>query len=219
LIGGYPANSIAPRGLPTLTNSVAAGVPAELLNRRPDLIAARRRVAAAFHNEKAAELLKLPSITLRYDAGYDHLENTISRLIGGLFMPVWDNGEIDAYIAAATADQKLAIANYRNTVLRAWREVEDALAKERQLADRLAWLQTTEKEYKIAYDMTMETYHIGEGTIIDVLTAQGKWIDAKIARVSLQRDRLINRVNLYLALGGGINGQPAYREKRPSKQP
>ncbi len=125
-------------------------------------------------------------------------------------MPVYDAGRIDALIAAATADQKAAIANYRSVVLRAFREVENALAQEKQLKERYDFLMTTEREYKTAYDMTVETYEIGEGTIIDVLTAQSKWIDAGITRVNIANRRLANRVDLHLALGGGFDARPSW---------
>jgi outer membrane protein TolC len=211
LVGRYPANAIEPKGLTKMPPELpASGIPAALLNRRPDLVAARYRVAAAFHNEKAAELLKLPNITLRFDMGYDHVYDTVAKLIGNLFMPVYDAGRIDALIAAATADQKAAIANYRSVVLRAFREVENALAQEKQLKERYDFLMTTEREYKTAYDMTVETYEIGEGTIIDVLTAQSKWIDAGITRVNIANRRLANRVDLHLALGGGFDARPSW---------
>ncbi|WP_456381358.1 TolC family protein [Hydrogenimonas sp.] len=211
LVGRYPANAIEPKGLTKMPSRLpASGIPADLLNRRPDLVAARHRVAAAFHDEKAAELLKLPNITLRFDMGYDHVYDTLAQLIGNLFMPVYDAGRIDALIAAATADQKAAIANYRSVVLRAFREVENALAQEKQLKARYDLLTTTEREYKTAYDMTVETYEIGEGTLIDVLTAQSKWIDAGITRVDVANQRLANRIDLYLALGGGFDAKPSW---------
>ncbi|WP_201351865.1 TolC family protein [Hydrogenimonas urashimensis] len=210
LVGRYPDESITPKKLVPVPAPVPSGIPADLLNRRPDLIAARYRVAAAFHNEKAMELLKLPSFRFSFQAGYDHVEDTIAKLVGSLFMPVIDNGRIDARIAAATAEQKAAIAQYRATVLRAYRETEDALTKEKGFAIRYDYLSKMEKEYKKAYEMTMESYQIGEGTIIDVLIAQGKWIDAKVQRVQMHLYRLANRVNLHLALGGSFDAKPAW---------
>ncbi|WP_457596075.1 TolC family protein [Hydrogenimonas sp.] len=210
LVGRYPAGAIEPGSLPDLHDEVPAGVPAGLLNRRPDLIAARQRVAAAFHNEKAMELLKLPSLYFSFQAGYDHVENTLAKLIGSLFMPVIDNGEIDAYIAMATAEQKAAIANYRSVVLRAFKEAENTLMQERLLETRYDYLTRSAKEYETAYHMTEESYEIGDGTLIDVLTAQSKWIDASVARVRVANQRLANRINLYLALGGGFDDRPAF---------
>ena len=89
----------------------------------------------------------------------------------------------------------------------AYREVETALAQERYLARRHAYLNTMVKEYKSAYDMTYKNYTIGQGTILDVLQAQGKWINAKILRTQILKERLVNRVNLHLALGGSFDSK------------
>jgi len=210
LVGRYPANALRSQLLDDMPPPIGAGVPGDLLNRRPDLVAARQRVASAFHYEKAMELLRLPAFRFSFQAGYDHLQDTIAQLLSSVFMPVIDNGEIDAYVAMANAEQKAAIANYKSVVLRAFREVEDALAMEKQLARRYQWLEESVKEYRLAYDMTMESYNIGQGTIIDVLTAQSKWIDASIAKVTVANQRLANRVNLYLALGGSFDTKPAW---------
>jgi outer membrane protein TolC len=61
------------------------------------------------------------------------------------------------------------------------------------------------KEYKTAYDMTIEKYRIGESTILDILNIQGKWIKAEIVRMSIAKQHLINRVKLHLALGGSFD--------------
>lgn len=205
LIGRYPSNSIKAHYLRGVRGSVPTGVPMGLLNRRPDIIAAQYRVASAFHNTEAMKLLKLPSIKLSLQLGADSIEQTLSKLIGSLFMPIYDAGKIDAKIAAASADQKAAIANYKKVVLRAYREVENAISNDRYLSQRYRYLNTMVKEYKAAYDMTNKNYKIGQGTILDVLQAQSKWINARILRTVVLRDRLINRVNLHLALGGSFD--------------
>ncbi|WP_457608351.1 efflux transporter outer membrane subunit [Nitratifractor sp.] len=204
LIGRYPSNSIKARNLRAVNGRVPSGVPADLLNRRPDIIAAQYRVASAFHNTEAMRLLRLPRITIGINLGYDSIQQSLAKLIGGLFMPIYDAGAIDAKIAAASADQKAAIANYRKVVLRAFREVENALANERHLARRYTYLNTMVREYKTAYEMTDKNYKIGQGTILDVLQAQSKWINAQILRTQVMKERLVNRVNLHLALGGSF---------------
>ncbi len=205
LIGRYPGNKIRAHRLRAVTGRVPSGVPLDLLNRRPDIIAAQYRVASAFHNTEAMRLLRLPRITLSAQLGADTIQQTLAKLIGGLFMPVFDAGAIQARIDAASADQKAAIAAYKRTVLNAYREVENALANERYLARRYAYLNTMVKEYKTAYDMTDKNYRIGQGTILDVLQAQSKWINARILRTQVMKARLINRVNLHLALGGSFD--------------
>ena len=205
LIGRYPANSIKGKYLKRVRGRVPAGVPADLLNRRADIIAAQYRVASAFHHVKSVELLRLPRIDLEVRAGSDIIQHSMAKFIGGIFMPVFDAGKIQAKIDAATAEQKEAIANYEKVVLNALREVENYLALDKQLARREYYLDTMVKEYKSAYDMTYKNYKIGQGTILDVLSAQSKWINARILRTQVLRDRLINRVNLHLALGGSFD--------------
>ncbi len=205
LVGRYPANALHAKRLPPVPARVPSGIPADLLNRRPDIIAAQYQVAAAFHNTKAVELLRLPRITLSGQAGVDVIQDTMAKLIGGLFMPIFDAGAIQAQIDAASAEQKIAIENYRNTVLNAYEEVENALALEGQLASRYAYISTMVKEYKTTYDMTKANYEIGQGTYIDVLTVQAKWISAQIQKLQIHKARLLNRVNLHLALGGSFN--------------
>ncbi len=216
LIGRYPANALHAKRLPPVPARVPAGVPADLLNRRPDIIAAQYQMAAAFHNVKAVKLLRLPSITLNAQAGASILQDTLSRIIAGLFMPVFDAGAIQAQIDAATAEQKIAIENYRSTVLNAYQEVENFLALERQLATRYAYISTMVREYKTTYDMTKANYEIGQGTYIDVLTVQAKWIGAQILKLQVHKERLVNRVNLHLALGGSFDrpkSKPASKGK------
>jgi len=204
LIGRYPANGIRARALRGVYGRVPTGVPMDLLNRRPDIIAAQYRVASAFHNTKAMELLKLPRLDLSIQLGYESIEERLAKLFAGLFMPLFDGGNIQARIDAATADQKAAIAAYKKTVLRAYNEVETALSMERYLLRRYRYLSTMVDEYKSAYDMTYKNYEIGQGTILDVLSAQTKWIDARILRTQILKERLVNRVNLHLALGGSF---------------
>ncbi|WP_292656027.1 efflux transporter outer membrane subunit [Nitratifractor sp.] len=205
LIGRYPGNLIKAHNLRAVSGRVPAGVPLELLNRRPDIIAAQYRVASAFHNTEAMRLLRLPSIRISAQLGVDTIQQTLAKLIGGLFMPVYDAGKIQAKIDAATADQRAALAAYKKTVLNAYREVENALANDRYLARRYHYLNTMATEYKTAYVMTDKNYKIGQGSILDVLQAQSKWINAKILRTQVMKERLINRVNLHLALGGSFD--------------
>jgi NodT family efflux transporter outer membrane factor (OMF) lipoprotein len=204
LIGRYPSAKLSSRGLKALPPRPRSGVPLELLNRRADIIAAKYEVAAAFHNSKAVDLLRLPSIDIRIDAGADVIQNTMAKLIGGLFMPIFDAGRIDALVAKASADQQIAIARYKKTVLSAYREVEEALYNEKRLSERYRHASTMVREYKKAYDLTYKNYKIGQGTLLDVLNVQTKWINARILETQILKERLVNRVNLHLALGGSF---------------
>jgi len=204
LLGRYPAGKIKSGSLDKTPPRIPTGMPAQLLERRPDLIAAEARVAAAFHQKASAKLLRLPNIRLKLGVGPNTINDAISSISAGILAPLYTGGAIEAQIATATADQKAAIAAYAQTALRAFREVENALSAEKHLKTRLKYITTMVKEYKTAYKMTVEKYRIGESTVLDILIIQGKWISAEIKRLQIVKRRLINRVNLHLALGGSF---------------
>jgi len=209
LIGRYPAAKVNPEKLTRSLPKIPAGMPAQVLERRPDLIAAQERVAAAFYQEKSAKLLKMPNINLKLGIGPNSINNAISSLTAGIFAPIYTGGAIEAQIATATAEQKEAVAAYANTALRALQEVENGLASEKHLAARYTYVSRMVKEYKTAYDMTIEKYRIGESNILDILIIQGKWIKAEIIKMTIAKQRLINRVKLHLALGGSFDSHRA----------
>ncbi len=204
LVGRYPSANIHSGSLYRVPPRIPSGLPSQLLERRPDLIAAKERVAAAFHQKTAADLLHLPRVNLRLSLGPNSINDAISSLAGGIFAPVYTGGAIEAQIAVANADQKAAIAAYSDTALRAFKEVENALAAEKHLSARLNYVETMVKEYHTAYKMTVETYRIGQSSVLDILLIQSKWIAAEIKRMQVMKQRLINRVNLHLALGGSF---------------
>ncbi len=205
LIGQYPSASLKAKRLYAVPARIpSAGLPAQLLERRPDLIAAEAHVAAAFHQKQSTELLHLPSINLTLGVGPNSINDAITNFAAGIFAPLYTGGAIEAQVETATADQKAAIASYGDTVLHAFQEVENALSREKHLSTQAKYLQTMVSEYKIAYEMTTQKYRIGESSILDVILTQGEWINAEIARVQVLKERLINRVNLHLALGGSF---------------
>ncbi len=205
LIGRYPSAAVKAKKLYVVPAHIpTAGLPAQLLERRPDLIAAEARVAASFHKEAAAKLLHLPSINLSLGVGANSINNAITNLAAGIFAPLYTGGAIESQVESASADQRASIASYAHTALHAFQEVENALSMESYLSKQYRYIKTTASEYKIAYQMTTEKYRIGESSILDVILTQGEWIKAEIAKVQIAKKRLINRVNLHLALGGSF---------------
>ena len=217
LIGRYPAAKIDPAKLTRSLPKIPAGLPAQILERRPDIMAAQERVAAAFYQEKSAKLLKMPNVRLKLGIGPNSINDAITSLTAGLFAPLYTGGAIEAQVATATAEQKEAIAAYADTALRALHEVENALASEKHLAARYTYVSTMVKEYKTAYNMTIETYRIGESTILDILIIQGKWIKAEIIKMTIAKQRLVNRVKLYLALGGSFDTHRVNLHPKPKE--
>ncbi|WP_163335689.1 TolC family protein [Desulfopila sp. IMCC35008] len=107
-------------------------------------------------------------------------------------------------MASATAEQNQAIAAYAQTALQAFKEVETALANEEHLMKREEYLQTVVSENLKAYELMKVQYDIGKIEYLDVVTVQNKWIQARIALINTSAQRLLNRVQLHLALGGSF---------------
>lgn len=205
LLGRYPSADINTASrLVAVPPAIPGGLPSELLERRPDLVAAEQRVAAAFYKQKSAELLHLPRFSFSAGAGVTNLGDAISNLSAGVFAPLYTGGAIEAEVEIATADQKKAIANYAQKALQAFKEVETALAGEQYLLDREGYLQAVEIENLKAYKLTQKQFDVGKIDFLDVLTVQNKWLAARIVRLDVTMQRLINRVSLHQALGGSF---------------
>jgi outer membrane protein, multidrug efflux system len=205
LLGRYPSAQIeTTNALVAVPPPVSAGIPSQLLERRPDLIAAEQQVAAAFYRQKEAELLKLPRFTFSIGLSLNNLTDAASSLAAGVFAPLYTGGALEADIARATAEQNEAIAAYAQTALQAFKEVETALANEEHLMKREEYLQTVVSENYKAFESLKTQYEIGVAQYLDVLTVQNKWIQARIALINTSTQRLLNRVQLHLALGGSF---------------
>ena len=212
LLGRYPGAEIQTADtLVAVPPPIAPGIPSELLERRPDLIAAEQRVAAAFYKQREAELMKLPRFSFSLGAGLTNLTDAVAGLAAGIFAPLYTGGAIEAEIAGATAEQKKAIASYGQAALQAFKEVETALAAEDHLLQRESFLKEAVDENFKAFQLVQKQYEVGKIEFIDVLTVQNKWIQSKIALIDVSTRRLVNRVQLHLALGGSFaeEEQPA----------
>ncbi len=205
LLGRYPSADLATNDtLTAVPPPIATGIPSEILERRPDLIAAENRVAAAFYKEKEAELLHLPRFSFSVGLSLNNLTDAISNLAAGIFAPLYTGGAIEAEVDKATAIQQETIAAYGQTALTAFKEVETALAGEDHLAKREEYLQTVVEENFKAYGLVKTQYKVGKIDMLDLLSVQSKWVQARIALVDVQTQRLLNRTGLHLALGGSF---------------
>ena len=214
LLGRYPSADLkTAEKLVAVPPPIPAGIPSGIMERRPDLIAAEHRVAAAFYKQKEAELLHLPSFNFSLGIGLNTINDAISGLSAGLFGPLYTGGAIEAEVDKATAVQKETIAMYAQAALTAFKEVEGALAAEEHLLKREEYLKIEVSENKKAYDQTMKQHEIGQISLLDVLTVESKWIESRIAEMDVAGRRLVNRVNLHLALGGSFEELPAVTEQ------
>lgn len=211
LLGRYPGADLDVRNaLPVAPPPPPAGVPSGILERRPDLIAAERNVAAAFNSLDSAKAAKLPAISLTSNIGgaSGSLANLLDpanvawTVAGNLVAPLFDGGARDAQVEVSTAEQKQAVAAYGQAALEAFGEVESNLDQGVVLDQRKASLTEAASEAAEAYRVARLRYDEGETDLIDVLSIQQRVFATESNLVSVERLRLEQRVNLNLALGG-----------------
>ncbi len=207
LLGRYPAAEIetADEQLP-VPPPTPAGVPAQVLERRPDLLAAMKRVRAAFLLSEEARLARLPRLTLTGAAGANSdLRDFVASIGAGLFAPLFTGGALKAQLEVANADQKVAIAAYGQAVLTAFREVEDALANEVLFVEREGFLESVVKSNEHALELARIQFEEGAIDTLSVIQIQARVVAARVSRISIRGERLAQRVNLHLALGGSLD--------------
>lgn len=218
LLGRYPAAEleVATR-LAQPPGPVPAGLPSELLERRPDVVAADRRVAAAFYGVQEAKAARLPAISLTAsvsDVSSDlfvlkNRDNPVWSAGASLLQPVFDAGALQTQVRIRTAEQRQAIAEYGQVGARAFAEVEDALSAEFASGRREAILLRVVAENEAALAFGQQRFKVGAGDLRAVSQQQLAVLGAQSALLRVQSERLVQRVNLYLALGGGFEAVPA----------
>lgn len=206
LLGRYPSAEIESNNdLVAVPPPVPAGLPSNLLERRPDLLAAERRVAATFFLSEEARLAQLPTFTLTGSVGGNNsLDDLIGNMAVGVFAPLYDGGALEASLDAANSDQEAAIANYGLAVLDALQEVEAALTNEALLAEREEFLRAAKENNFAAYQLSTKRFDIGEIESLNLLQVQTRWIGSRISHINIQNQQLVQRINLHLALGGSF---------------
>ncbi|GAB4367663.1 MAG: multidrug efflux RND transporter outer membrane channel subunit OprM [Acidobacteriota bacterium] len=212
LEGDYPAAGaeLLPADLPPLPQPVPAGLPAELVARRPDLRAAEHRLSAAGLRVAAARAARYPSFTLTASGGaasndlQDVLRGDFSvwNLGAALFAPLFAGGRLAAQVERADALSREALHRFASATLAAFREVENALASERHLRRRAEALDQAAREADAALALAQRQYEQGLVDYPTVLDAQRRALAARSELLAVRREALTNRVDLHLALGG-----------------
>jgi NodT family efflux transporter outer membrane factor (OMF) lipoprotein len=213
ILGRYPAAELeVPRAFVPVPPGIPVGIPAELLERRPDLIAAERRVAAAFHRIEEAKAAKMPSVSLTASGGKP--SNELFDLVGagGSFFSLGANfvapldigGGLQAQVEIETANQEAALASYGSIALGAFSEVENSLTNESLLLEREEFLAISVENNESALKVTTTQYEVGQIDFLSVLQSQARTLNAKISLISMKNSRLAQRVDLHLALGGSF---------------
>lgn len=211
LLGRYPKGVEKGRlTLPDVPRQPPAGLPSELLKRRPDVLAAERRYAAQGKRVKEGKLALFPQLKLTGSAGtsaedLDQLLNSdfgVWSLAGNAVQPILTGGQLRAQINVRETEERAALAELQSTVLKAFSEVEIALASDAYLARRESALRRAVELSQEASEQARIDYRGASGGFLTVLTAQVSELRSKGNLLTVRRLRLDNRVNLHLALGG-----------------
>ncbi len=217
LIRAYPDGTVATASeLPPVPPPPPAGLPAELLLRRPDIRAAEWQLRAAGFRLDAAQRSFLPGISLTGNAGTSSnaLENLLDgdfliwTIAGSILQPIFQGGRLRAQAEQAEGVRAEAIAAYTETVLQALTEVETALAVEAELLARQEALAIAAKAGRASVEISFNRYRAGLDPFVTVLESQQSALDANAAYLDALSARLDNRVTLHLALGGGFGDAP-----------
>ena len=212
LLGRPPEGFTIPfHPLDTALPSIPPGLPSDLLERRPDVAAAERRVAAQNAQIGVAIAGYFPVLNLTGSTGFDSgdlglLFNWESRIWSygpNIQFPVFEGGRISADIKQQRASYEENVANYREQVLVAFQNVEDSLSSLRYLAQQQEAEDRAFTAYKKALDLTNSRYTTGLVSYFDVIQAQGLALTAEQLDVQIRGDRVATTVQLIQALGGG----------------
>jgi NodT family efflux transporter outer membrane factor (OMF) lipoprotein len=212
LIGKTPADlSISPEPLTKTVPVTPAGVASRLLERRPDIAAAERQVAAANAQIGVAIAAFYPDLTLSGSYGFSsNTFGTLFRAANNVWSvgasaseTIFDAGARSAAVAAARASYDQSVANYRQTVLAGFQQVEDELATLRILEQQDAVEEETVKSAHLAVQLTLNQYKAGTVAYTSVVTAQATALNEDESLLTISQNRMVASVTLVEALGGG----------------
>jgi multidrug efflux system outer membrane protein len=220
---------LLPQGLPQTASvlpATPAGLPSEVLLRRPDVLAAEHTLKSANADIGAARAAFFPSITLTASGG------TASPTLGGLFnpgsgswsfapsikLPIFNAGSLRASLDSAKITRDIDVANYEKAIQTAFSEVADALAVRATLDQRLDAQSRSTAASEKAFRLSEARYKNGIDSYLSTLVAQRTLYSAQQTLISLRLTEQSNRITLYKVLGGGWNEQSATPSSASAQQ-
>jgi NodT family efflux transporter outer membrane factor (OMF) lipoprotein len=216
LLGRYPAGLLTTTPLPAQPDAVPGGLPSELLERRPDIVAAERRVAAAFNRIGEAKAARLPSISLTTGVSaisselfvLKERDNPVWNAGATLLAPIFRGGALKTQVEIRTAEQKEAVAAYAAAGLRAFADVENALSAEIAARDRAQFLARALEDNRQALQVVQNQFKVGSTDLRFVTQRQLALNSVESALIRMRTEQRVQRVNLHLALGGSFDAVP-----------
>jgi len=188
---------------------IKAGVPSQLLSRRPDIARAEAQLAAAQADVTVARAAMLPTVTLTAEIGSgadradDILRSPFYNLTAGLLAPVFNNGRLGAQRDKATARQEELLETYRGAIINGFADVEKALNSIRGLDEQRGWQSEELSQAQTAFNIAQSRYQAGAEDLLTVLETQRTLYAAQDLNVQLRLSRMQASIALYKALGGG----------------
>lgn len=214
LLGTPVPEALAPNALGDSLNALPelpAGVPSDLLLRRPDLLQSEHQLKAATANIGVARAAFYPRISLTATAGSSSADlSSLFKAGSGswsfipqISLPIFDGGANQANLDGAKAAQGIAVAQYEKSIQTAFREVADALVQRSAVGDQLQAQTALVQASGEVLQMSQARFDRGVDSYLDVLDAQRSWYSARQTLIATRLARLTNGVTLYKALGGG----------------
>lgn len=197
-------------------NQVPAGLPSEVLTRRPDVLAAEHQLKAANADIGAARARYFPSIGITANYGFGSNEiNDLFKAASGMWtfapqltLPIFHAGAIRAGVKSSEAERDIMVATYEKTVQTAFREVSDALAQGASLSAQVEAQASLTKATGKSYELSTLRYENGVDSYLSKLDSQRSFASARQNLISTRLSRLTNTLTLYKALGGGWTAEP-----------
>jgi len=219
LLGQGPDRGLSlqrPQVLHPVALALPANLPADLLGRRPDIVAARWRVEAASQNIKNAKAGFYPNVNLSAAVGLlsahtsdlFQLSNRYALVTPAISLPIFDGGRLRANLQSRDADYDLAVAQYNKTLVSAFNQVAEQVHTLRSLDEQEAAQQRALQAAKQAWDLAMLRYKNGVGSYLEVLIVQKTLLTADLQLAAIHTQQIDNSVLLVRALGGGYS-EPA----------
>ncbi|CAI8794846.1 outer membrane protein, multidrug efflux system [Pseudomonas sp. IT-P74] len=189
--------------------AINAGVPSQLLSRRPDIARAEAQLAAAQADVTVARAAMLPTVTLTAEIGSgadradDILRSPFYNITAGLLAPVFNNGRLGAQRDKAAARQEELLETYRGAIINGFADVEKALNSIRGLDEQRGWQSEELSQAQTAFNIAQSRYQAGAEDLLTVLETQRTLYAAQDLNVQLRLSRMQASIALYKALGGG----------------